>query len=314
MKQILSGEQLKPFALRVLAALACLATAILMGGCSSYPSVDEARAAQSISPVVSSPAVMTDGVLTVGVNTDNAPYCWVADSTTGELAGLDVEIAVKIAEELGLTVRFVNVGGNALAAGQGLCDIVMGVNAGQLTSGIDSFVAAYAESATAVFAKNYSGSLTFDQLLQGSIGVQASSTSALVLAGISTSIPTTSFTSLNDLFTALESGQITYAVCDSFLGAYLALGYDDISFAGALEMPTSRGIAIATSNTVLISAVQQAMDTLASNGLETSILNSYVGDLPSISLSNVLVSVPVSAEAVAEAVATGEEHTEEAAA
>ena len=81
-----------------------------------------------------------------------------------------------------------------------------------------------------------------------------------------------------------------YVVCDSFMGGYLAVTYDDIEFAGALEMPRNRGIAVSGADVELSGAVQSALDTLATNGVESAILRDYVGDLPSITQANVIVS------------------------
>jgi ABC-type amino acid transport substrate-binding protein len=272
-------------------AVAAIAMVFAMTGCtSSYPSVEQAKSQSETTPLLTSPSIMTDGVLTVGVNTDNAPYCWVTDSSTGALAGYDVDIATRIAESLGLEVRFVNVGDNANAAAEGLCDIVMGVTSDELDDS-SVFTGSYGESATSVFAQGNSGSvITLSQLLAGSIGVQTNSMSALVFEGISSSTSTTGYDSLNEAFSALETGQIQYVICDSFLGGYLAVGYDDINFVGALEQPVSRGIAVSSTNSEVANAVQAAVDEISSNGIKAAIWNEYVGDLPTITQSNLIVT------------------------
>lgn len=289
-------------------AVAAVAVVFAMTGCTSYPSVEQAKSQSETTPALSSPSIMTDGVLTVGVNTDDAPYCWVVDSATGTLAGYDVDIATRIAESLGLEVRFVNVGDNANAAAEGLCDIVMGVTSDELDDS-SVFTGSYGESAAAVFARGSSSSvITLSQLLSGSIGVQTNSTSALVFEGISSSTTTTGYDSLNEAFAALEAGQIQYVICDSFLGGYLAVEYDDINFVGALEQPVSRGIAVSSSNSEVASAVQAAVDEISANGIKAAIWNEYVGDLPSITQSNLIVSSDSAAadSAATDATATAE--------
>ncbi len=280
----------------VMGVVATLAAAVvgccaLLGltGCSTYPSVDEAKSQDRVTATISTPSIMTDGVLTVGVNADDAPYCWVTDPSTGALSGLDVDVASQIASLLGLEVRFVNVGDNADAAASGLCDVVMGVTADQVGSA-SVFVGSYAQSAAAVFSKSSSGDVTLDQLLASTVGVQENSSSALTLEGISSSVKLKGYSSLNDALDALETGEVPYVVCDSFMGGYLAVTYDDIEFAGALEMPRNRGIAVSGADVELSGAVQSALDTLATNGIESAILRDYVGDLPSITQANVIVS------------------------
>lgn len=271
---------MKRFAVAI--ATAALATSVVgLSGCSSYPSVQQAVSDATPQAAVSDGALMQAGTLTVGVNSSNAPYAWRADDSSDTICGTDVDVAIALADEMGLSVRFVNVGSDGASSAGHTCDVVMGVSSSAVAGTSTNVVGNYAETAPAVFMRNASGDVSLDALAAGTVGVQSESASAKTLA---TKLPTLNpqgFSTLNDAFDALEDGTVQYVVCDSYLGGYLAADYDDISFAGALEVPVSRGVAVSAANSELQSAVQGALDDIASDGILDMVRASWVGDLPS---------------------------------
>ena len=297
---------MKRFAVAI--ATVALATSVVgLSGCSSYASVQQALADATPKAAVSDGSLLAAGTLTVGVNSSNAPYAWQADSSSDVICGTDVDVAVALADEMGLSLRFVNVGTDGAAAAGSLCDVVMGVSPSQVAGTSVNVVGNYAETAPAVFARSASGDVTLDALAAGTVGVQTDSASAKTLA---TKLPTLNpqgFSTLNDAFEALESGTVQYVVCDSYLGGYLAADYDDISFAGALEVPVSRGVAVNAANASLQSAVQDAFDDIASDGILDMVRTSWVGSLPSaITDRQVSGSAPAAESAATDAAAEGE--------
>ena len=147
----------------------------------------------------------------------------------------------------------------------------------------------YAESAPAVFARNFSGTLSDTDLEGATVGVQNDSASARATQQAAPGAQLSGFSTLNDAFAALESGGVAYVACDSFMGGYLAMGYSDISLAAAFYLADARGVAIAATNTSLPSAVTSAFDALTSSGELSAIRKRWVGDLATISSSNQLV-------------------------
>lgn len=285
----------------VLAALfaAALCLAFCAGGCTSYPSVDEAMESRAVQPTVGAGVTMEEGVLTVGIDADNAPYSWpLGSGDAGKIQGVDVDAALAMAEEMGLTVKFVNVGANYAAAAEGLCDVVMGVISGQLPTN-EVLVGNYLESAPAVFGKNVSGTVTLEQLASATVGVQADSVSARTLSQSAPTAVLTAFETLNDAFSALAAGTVQYVACDSLMGGYLATGYPEISLAGALSLPDMRGVAISAVNVELQNAVLAALDAVTSNGTLRTIRESWVGDLPAITTANQVVSATPAADPAA---------------
>lgn len=285
--------------------VAAVCALFALAGCSSYPSVEEAMQNKNLQPKVSASATLEQGVLTVGVNANNAPYAWPLNSgVPGELQGADIDVSLAMAEAMGLTVKFVNVGTNYNAAAEGLCDVVIGATPSQVTSS-EVVVGNYLESAPAVFGRNVVSTVTVEQLASATVGVQADSVSARALTNAVPTVTLTSFNTLNDAFSALETGTVNYVACDSLMGGYLATAYADITLAGALSLPDMRGVAVGAGNIELQNAVVAALDTITSNGKLRAIRTSWVGNLPSITTANQIVStapapvdVPVEGEGV----------------
>ena len=299
---------------QVIVSIVAAACLLALTGCTSYPSVKEAMDADAKQPAVSAPTVQTDGVLTIGVNSSNAPYAWAPDSSSSVIQGVDVDVALALAEQMGLTARFVNVGTGVNGASAGTVDVVMGVSPTQITDGLSVVVGSYADAAPAVFTKGSAGTgIGLDEIIAGPTGVQSDSASSKTLAEMAPTAQQTGFSTLNEAFDALEAGAVKYVVCDSFMGGYLATSYDDVELAGALQMPSTRGIAIAAGNSELQSAVQSAMDELASNGLQDLIRTAWVGELPAIGASNQIApaTAPVPAAPAAEATPAEGEATAE---
>lgn len=289
-------------------ALLALVSVTLLGGCgTSYPSTSDALKASTNTPTVSAGATLESGVLTVGVNANNAPYSWPATSTDGgdALQGIDVDMAFALAEEMGLSVKFVSVGTDYEAASKGSCDVVIGATSA-VTPSSEVLVGNYLESAPAVFGRNVSGTVGVDRLATATVAVQADSVSARTLAAMAPSATLSAFGTLNDAFEALEQGSVDFVACDSLMGGYLATSYADISFAGALALPDMRGVAVAASNSELQSAVLKALDAITSDGILRTIRASWVGDLPSITTANQVSPAVVADTATDESAAEGE--------
>ncbi len=266
----------------VVAVVACCA--LVASGCSSaYPSVEEALRNGATSTLGASDTLEA-GVLTVGVNANNAPYAW-RSSSGDEIQGIDVDSALALADAMGLKAKFVDVGADYEAATNGLCDVVMGVTSSQVPAS-EVLVGNYLESAPAVFGRNVVATATVADLSVATVAVRSDSVAARALSAAVPTATLVPYDTLNDAFAALEGGQVQYVACDSLMGGYLATAYDDVSFAGALALPDMRGVAIPASNAALQAAVQSGLDAITSNGVLRVVREDWVGDLPSITTSN----------------------------
>lgn len=294
-----------------LGAVATMGLAALASGCADYPSTQDALKAQAKSSQLPAGSTIVSDVLTVGVNTSNAPYCWPT-SDGQRLQGVDVDVALALGAQLGVEVRFVNVGATYNGAAGGTCDVVMGVTTATLP-GSEVLVGNYAESAPAVFARDFSGSLSDADLEGATVGVQSDSSSARAAQQAAPGVQLSPFSTLNDAFDSLESGGVSYVACDSFMGGYLAMGYDDIDFAAAFSLAQARGVAVGATDAQLADALTSAFDALTSSGELAAIRSRWVGDMATVSSSNQLVVTGV-AQSYADAQAAQDASAADAAA
>ena len=288
--------------IKTVTTLACAATVgpclAMLSGCSSYRSVDDARATVTAAPTIGSPTIRENGVLTVGIDTTDAPYCWVADAATGRLDGLDADMAIALGDALGLTVRFVNVDGDMGSTVAGTCDVMMGAILSAAPEDQSIVVlGSYAGSAPAVFAQTMPGVVTLDQLASAPVAVQSGSASEATLANVLPQVQPQGFASLNDAFSALANGLVSYVVCDSFMGGYLcANSFSGISCVGAFQLASTRGVAVSGANSTLRQAVIDQLNAISSNGIQDRILAKYVGNMATIT-PEMLIYQPAPVEA-----------------
>ncbi|MBF0918195.1 MAG: amino acid ABC transporter substrate-binding protein [Atopobium sp.] len=279
-----------------LKVLLLIALAVILTGCSIGPinidldkwfhvkSVQEAiqEKREARQQKIPDSALHTAGTLTVGLRTQSVTAPMIVASEGGTLQGIDVEVASAIADQLGVDVKFVSVNGpvDGLQAG---CDIVMDVRSGEDST--STLISGYAESTTALFHKGSETDITADSLSGKSVGVQTGSLSERAMGQVLTGMSVQGFSNLNDAFEALENGSIDYVACDAYAGAYLAAN-KDISMVGVVDVPTTIGISVATSNKTLVTQIQQALSTIQADGVEGVIRNKWVGTLPHLSTTN----------------------------
>lgn len=272
-------------------AAASLALTGLLAGCSVGPvnlddffgtlSVAEAREARrsTLSPVVTSDALRQADTLTVGIPTsETAPL--VLTSSSGERAGIDIDLAYALADELGLgSVVFVTVDDVSTALSES-CDVVMGVESSSAEGA--TVAGSYVQSATALFTKgDVTAPIDASALAGATVGVQGGSVSEGVLNDYETGATASTFSNLNEAFDALEEGTVDYVLCDAYAGAYLATAYPGTVFAGTLDEPVPVGVAVGEGE--LQSAVQGALDAIQTGGVGDIVRSRWVGSLPSLS-------------------------------
>ncbi len=253
--------------------------------------IAEKQAARTSS--VDSANLNEDGVLTVGIlSSETAPFLITASD--GELTGLDVDVAYALADELGLSVKLVEVSSVTSGLSEG-CDIVMGVSAEDADEQV-TVVGSYAESAVGVFLKGDATTLDASDLTSATIGVQSSSNSQKTLMELGLTYIESDYSTLNDAFNDLDDGAVDYVACEAYAGSYLATAYSKISFAGTLDEPESIGIALAAGSS-LTSSIEQAMSTISSNGVLDIVRASWIGDLPALTSANMVSGLTSSGDA-----------------
>lgn len=229
----------------------------------------------------------TPGTLTVGLkNSSTAPL--VIENETG-VKGLEVELACALADELGLNVAFVRTVDPKEALVDS-CDVVMDVGG---TSDGYAVVGDIANSAVALFHKGPTEVATVDQIRGKSIALQEGSASQQLLRTTDLNAKEVPTETLDNAFRALEAGSVDYVLCHPMSGAYLAERYDNLSFAGTLNEPTSTGIAIAPGDGPVPSAVRDAYAKLEESGILDETRRRWLGDMPHLDATTMVADVPM---------------------
>ena len=269
-------------------AIAALAAVAALCGCSSNQGT---YTLEKSSAVVSKPTISTDGVLRVGVNSDdgNAPLA----GTTGKqkTVGIDVDMAAALADEMGLSLEIVNVGSNASTAlSAGTVDVVMGVS--KSDTSISFWTSdSYLPTSIALFALSSSGLSSPQNAASTKIAVQVQTNSAWAVANEFDSATVTSTDSLKSAFEALESGQVQYVAADAVSGTYLANNSGiSVQPVALLQSASGYGVGVLDGNTQLKQAVSNAVSKITSNGMSKLIQKKWLGTTIDLSGLKVLAT------------------------
>lgn len=293
----------------------CFAAAIMavsMSGCSS--SQDYTPPAPT--PSVSTPVILEEGVLKVGVNAANAPLAGQPTNST-KIVGIDVDIAAAIADSMGLKLEIIDVGSDPEAAlSEGRVDVVMGVDNADgdysfwcsesyIPTGIALFTASGAGdvSSSAAGSEGASGAegaadgnaaeaATSSAPIDDSsisIAAQLSSKSAWAAANVYQSANLITTDTLESAFSALSEGEVQYVASDMVVGMYAAHSKDRAIEVVALLQPASGySIGVNSENAELQQLIADAVAELTGNGIISAIEAKWLGmtmDVGSIPLA-----------------------------
>lgn len=281
-----------------------LALAVGLGGCTfNLPTRAEVPAQE---PVATPPAgsLLQEDVLTVALDTTDAPQAM--NDMNGQAAGYYADLGRALAQYFGVKVQFVSAASPHSALDENEADLYLGARAANESETISVF-GSVGQDASAVFAKGAeqhdgrAAGVTAESLASASIAVQDSSAAqdALARAGIAGDVKT--YPNVNKCFDALAAGEVSYVACDATAGAYLARAQADVSFAGIIGSPTAFGVAALTSDAELAAAVEDALESFASDGTLDALRAAWYGALPADLASAVLSGVSVDVDADADA-------------
>ena len=272
-------------AARLSAGTAAVIAVLGLSGCAfnplstfTTPTIDQIER-ETVTPTVSDDALVTPGTLTVALDTSDAPQAM--QGADGNLTGYAVDAARALASRMGLKVAFVDASSADSALGDKKADIFIGdINS---TDGGISTLGTCLYDAAAVFGKTSDGeslSVSTETLNTATLGVQTSSASQEALAKQSITANQKTFSNINECFEALESGEIDYVICDSTAGGYLARLMSQISYVGALETPSTLGVAGLAVNDELCRAVSDALDGITVDGTLEAVHSVWYGTMP----------------------------------
>ncbi|MBU4557452.1 MAG: transporter substrate-binding domain-containing protein [Actinobacteria bacterium] len=253
-------------------------------------------------PKIAPPAIATAGVLVAGVDFEVPPY---AGKDDGRQAGLDIDVAAALAEQLGLSLETVQVAPSqaATALADGTADIVLSMPIDEASVLGATIVGTYVSSGPAFFVASgdASGSpeasasaqtsdgtdpvvpaelLTLGSLGSLRIGAQQGSASFWLLEYELGESAVEAYPTIRAAFDALAAGQIDVVASDALVGAYIARDFTGVRFAGQPTQAKLLGIGAAVDNTELAETVRVALDKLAADGVLDAIRAKWVGELP----------------------------------
>ena len=273
----------------LLLALAMVAAVVALAGCSG--GTKTATTTTTTTTTAEKPKLVKEGVLTVGSDTAFPPF----ESMNGAVAeGFDVDLANAIAKEMGLTVNFTS---------QKFDTLIPQLNAGGTFDVIMSGMTITPErKQEIIFSEPYIDSNQSIAVVKGKfgkldgndpaaintaftgkiIGVQSGTTGETWakenLKGAKQIVP---FDDTLSAFSALNAGKVDAVVNDLPVSAYLV----KTSYTGdelVAEIPTGEqyGIGIAKTNTVLETAINDALAKMKSSGEYKTIYMKWFGVEP----------------------------------
>lgn len=272
-------------AARLGAGTAAVIAVLGLSGCAlnplsslTTPTIDQIER-ETVTPTVSDDALVTPGTLTVALDTSDAPQAM--QDTDGNLTGYAVDAARALASRMGLKVAFVDASSADSALGDEKADIFIG-EIDSTDNDINSLGTCLYDAASVFGKTSDDGSLSVsaDTLNTSTLGVQMSSASQEALAKQSITANQKTYSNINECFEALESGEVDYVICDSTAGGYLARLMGQISYVGALEAPSTLGVAGLASNDELCRAVSDALDGITADGTLEAVHSVWYGTMP----------------------------------
>ena len=268
----------------IVMALALVASlAVVFTSCTKKNNGEEASTSEDVSASADS-MTATEGVLVMATNAAFPPYEYVEGN---DYAGIDVEIAGKIAEKLGMTLEIKDVEFGSIVGGVQTGKFDMGMAGMTVTDErLESvnFSTSYATGIQVVIVAEDSAITSLDDLKgDGSMkfGVQQDTTGDIYA---SSSVEDGGYGEENvvryktgaDAVQALKTGKVDAVIIDnepakSFVAANTGLKILDAEW--AVE---DYAIAIAKENTALLTAVNNALAELTADGTIKAIIEKYI--------------------------------------
>ena len=270
MKKFLSVLMAATMLVGVMALTGC-------GGDTTEPTTDEANIqSEPASTTATDLKTVTEGVLTMSTNAAFPPYESTDDS--GNVVGIDADIAAAIAEKLGLKLQIDDMDfDGALAAPQsGKSDIVMAgvtVNEDRLLT-LD-FTESYATGVQVVIVPEGSD-VTLDNLGEQQIGTQRGTTGYIYCTDDYGEDHVVAYDDAIAAVKALNNGQIDCVVIDSAPAQELVKANPGLTILDTEYVTEDYAIGVAKGNTALLDAVNGALKELVEDGTVQSIIDKYI--------------------------------------
>lgn len=235
-------------------------------------SVAEAAASEDAELVT-----VTEGKLTMSTNAAFPPYEMTTDS--GDLEGIDIEVAGAIAKKLGLELQVDDMDFDAalLAAQQGKSDIVMaGVSVTEERQKVMEFSDSYATGVQVIIVKEDSEIASVEDLEGKMIGTQRGTTGNIYCTDDYGEDHITTYDNGLTAVQALMNGQVDCVVIDQEPAKAFVAANQGLKILETEYVSEDYAIGMAKGNTALQSAVNKALAELQEDGTVQSIVDKYI--------------------------------------
>ena len=269
--------------LSVLMAGAMLFGVLTLAGCgdTTEPAAEEGTTTEDTTTTAEFTTV-TEGVLTMSTNAAFPPYEMTDDS--GNIVGIDAEIAAAIAEKLGLELQIDDMDfDGALAAPQsGKSDIVMaGVTVNEERQLVLDFTETYANGVQKVIVPEGSDITSIEDMQGKKIGTQRGTTGYLYCSDTveNGGFGEENVVAYDDAIAAtqaLNNGQVDCVVIDSAVADNLVATNPGLTTLETEYTNEDYAIGVAKGNTALLDAINAALQELIDDGTVQSIIDKYI--------------------------------------
>ena len=219
---------------------------------------------------------VTDGVLTMSTNAAFPPYEMTTDD--GGFESIDVEIAGKIAEKLGLTLQIDDMDFDSalLAVQQGKSDMVMaGVSVTDERLAVMNFSNTYATGIQVIIVKEGSD-VTIDNLGDKMIGTQRATTGNIYCTDDYGEDHVVAYDNCLTATQALINDQVDCVVIDSAPAQEMVAANAGLTILDTEYVTEDYAIGLNKNNTALLDAVNKALEELTADGTIDAILAKYI--------------------------------------
>ena len=220
---------------------------------------------------------VTEGKLTMSTNAAFPPYEMTTDS--GDLEGIDIEVAGAIAKKLGLELQVDDMDFDAalLAAQQGKSDIVMaGVSVTEERQKVMEFSDSYATGVQVIIVKEDSDIASVENLDGKMIGTQRGTTGNIYCTDDYGEDHVTTYDNGLTAVQALMNGQVDCVVIDQEPAKAFVAANQGLKILDTEYVSEDYAIGMAKGNTALQSAVNKALAELQEDGTVQSIVDKYI--------------------------------------
>ena len=269
---------------QLVALLSAAAGSAALAGCSSSDDTsDEGSAAESDTTEEASYTLVADGYLTVGTSAEYEPFEYMED---GEYKGFDLDMITIIAENMGLTVEFVNTDFDALITGvaagtQYDCAIGAITITPERQETVDFSDAYYTDDLSVVTlieneeitSDNYADILGSEGTI---ISVQSGSTAEDYAQENFPSATLSSYKNATDCFAELQAGGADALITNKAVAYQMvASAYDNCQVIKNISTGEEYGIAISQDNPGLTEAINEQLAALTDDGTIDELMAEY---------------------------------------